>query len=214
VVLPGHEHDGAGDRLESIESVAGSVIAAAQEMRGRPLMVYGHCGGVALATEIARRLEAGSFDLRGLVVGASYPPTDRSVLDHDPFSGLRDSELAARFGALGGFGSLTQEEAETIGRLLRHDGGEARRYFQAALSDPPNRLRSPLVCLVGDEDPLTLRHLDEWRGWSLVAESARLRVLPGGHYFVREHPALVADQLLELLSAPAIPASTPSEIPA
>jgi amino acid adenylation domain-containing protein len=211
VVLPGHEHDGAEDRLEPIASVADAVVAAAREMQGRPLIVYGHCGGVALATEIARRLESLSFDLRSLVVGASYPPADGSALDQDPFAGVDDAELARRFGALGGFEDLTEDEALSIGRLLRHDGGEARRYFRAALSDRPRRLRTPLVCLLGDGDPLTLDHPGEWDSWSLVAENTRLQVLPGGHYFVREHPALVADRLLELVDEPAILVSPPME---
>ncbi|MGP3947715.1 non-ribosomal peptide synthetase [Streptomyces sp. 7N604] len=208
VRLPGHEHDGTDEAPQPIEAVADAVIGSARELKDRPLLVYGHCGGVALATEIARRLEGEGLDLRGLVVAASYPPGGVAELEEDPFAALSDVELAESFARLGGFSDLSEGEARVIGRLLRHDGGEARRYFRQALARPDDRLRTPLTCLIGDSDPLTEDYADGWRNWGLIAPRHELVVLTGDHYFVREHPRDVADRLLAALDPTSPIAST------
>ncbi|WP_152447183.1 non-ribosomal peptide synthetase [Janthinobacterium sp. HH01] len=201
VRLPGHEHDGSDEALQPLERVAAAVADAAARFAGRPLLVYGHCGGVALATEIVRRLEAAALDVRGLVVAASYPPHDAAELDSDPFAGQSDQELAMGFARLGGFSELTAAEAQSIGRLLRHDGGEARKYFRARLQAAGGKLRTPLLCLIGEDDPLTRDYLTTWSAWRQCAERCALQLLPGDHYFVRQYPQLVADRLLATLAA-------------
>ncbi|MCW8217650.1 non-ribosomal peptide synthetase [Streptomyces griseolus] len=209
VRLPGHEHDGTDEPLQAVEPVARSVAAAARELKDRPLLVYGHCGGVALATEITRQLEADGLDVRRLVVAASYPPAEASGLADDPFAEQTDVELARAFAGLGGFTDLTDEEAGTIGRLLRHDGTEARRYFRQALDRaagrPEGLLATPLTCLIGDSDPLTEDYAEGWRTWGLLAPDHELAVLPGDHYFVRAHPEEVAGRLLAALAPTADP---------
>ncbi|NHZ41744.1 non-ribosomal peptide synthetase [Massilia aquatica] len=200
VRLPGHEHDGSDEPLQPIESVAAAVVQAAARFCGRPLLVYGHCGGVALATEIARRLESGAHDLRALVVGASYPPRQAAELEHDPFAGQSDQDLAMGFARLGGFGELSAAEAQAIGRLLRHDGAEARRYFRARLGQAGEKVRTPLTCLIGQSDPLTSGYAGQWSAWRLCAERCELQVLPGDHYFVRHSPHLVAERLMAALA--------------
>lgn len=204
VSLPGHEH-GPSDRAEAlqpIETVAQSVVQAAQRFAGRPLLVYGHCGGVALALEITRRLEACGIDVRALFVAASYPPHDPAALTIDPFAGQSDEQLAMSFAELGGFAELDVTEARYIGRLLRHDGAEARRYFGACLSQPMAKIRTPLNCLIGKDDPLTLDYGTGWTAWRQCAERADMHVLPGHHYFLNQHPDLLAQQLLAAITEP------------
>lgn len=201
VRLPGHEHDGADEPLEPVDTVARAVAEAARGFAGRPLLVYGHCGGVAFATEIARLLEGAGADLRGLIVAAAYPPDSAEALDDDPFAAVDDVELAEQFAKLGAFGGLSEDEARVIGRLLRHDGTEARRYFRHALTDSPGRLRAPLTCLIGDSDPLTADFVEGWHSWGRVAEEYELVVLPGDHYFISEHAAHVARHVLTALDA-------------
>ncbi|GHA94628.1 non-ribosomal peptide synthetase [Streptomyces termitum] len=214
VRLPGHEHDGTDERPESVATVARSVAEAARDLKDRPLVVYGHCGGVALATEIARLLEEDGLDVRHLVVGASYPPAAQDSLDEDPFAELTDRALARSFAELGGFDELADDEADTIGRLLRHDGTEARRYFRGVLDrvadSPEGLLRTPLTCLIGEEDPLTEGYAEGWRSWGRLAPRHSLVVLPGDHYFVRGHADLVAERLLAAVgpAEPAHPAGT------
>jgi amino acid adenylation domain-containing protein len=192
VALPGHEHDGQETLLQPIQTVADTVISEIRAMEGRPLIVYGHCGGVALAAELARRLEADGANLIGVIMGAAYPPTDPSILENDPYAALDDLELASSFARLGGFDDITNEEATTVGRLLRHDGYEARKFFKLLSASMPRPLQAPLICLIGDEDPLTQDYRDGWRGWQQFAEHANYAVVRGGHYFVRENPELVA----------------------
>ncbi|MEH0971266.1 amino acid adenylation domain-containing protein [Micromonospora sp. CPCC 205546] len=201
VRLPGHEHGGTDEALQPLDTVADAVVEASRGLKDRPVVIYGHCGGVALATEIARRLEQQGFDLRGLTVGASYPPERVNELDDDPFAVVDDVELAMRFAALGGFDDLSDDEARTIGRLLRHDGTEARRYFRRLLAQPGEPLRAPLSCLIGDKDPLTEDYAEGWRSWQRLAARSELLVLPGDHYFVRERPQDVAEHLAAVLAA-------------
>ncbi|MBM7092496.1 amino acid adenylation domain-containing protein [Streptomyces sp. S12] len=218
VRLPGHEHDGGDEQPQSVPAVARAVAEAARDLKDRPILVYGHCGGVALATEITRLLEEDGLDVRHLVVAASYPPTAGDALADDPFAELTDRELARSFAELGGFEDLDDDEAETIGRLLRHDGTEARRYFRQALDQvaqrPDGLLRTPLTCLIGEDDPLTEGYAEGWRGWGLLAPRHELVVLPGDHYFVRGHADLVADQLVAAArpAAPARSAATTTEV--
>ncbi|WP_051722476.1 non-ribosomal peptide synthetase [Streptomyces albus] len=205
VRLPGHEHDGTDEAPQAVDVIARTVTEAARELKDRPLLVYGHCGGVALATEITRLLEADGLDVRRLIVAASYPPAAGDDLADDPFAGRSDRELARAFAELGGFNDLSDDEAEVIGRLLRHDGTEARRYFRQALNraaeNPDGLLRTPLTCLIGDEDPLTEGYAEGWHSWGLLAPRHELAVLPGDHYFVRAHPGEVADRLLAALAS-------------
>lgn len=202
VRLPGHEHDGSDEALQPLDAVAQAVAAAAAEQFAhRPVVVYGHCGGVALATEIARRLEARALDVRALVVAASYPPRHAADLEHDPFADQSDEQLAMGFARLGGFEDLSAAEAKAIGRLLRHDGTEARRYFHARLSAPDGRIRAPLSCLIGAADPLTADYAEKWSAWRLCAERCELHVLPGDHYFVRQYPQSVAECLMAAVAA-------------
>ncbi|MFI2782680.1 amino acid adenylation domain-containing protein [Streptomyces sp. ALB3] len=219
VRLPGHEHDGTDEQPQDVDTVARAVAEAARDLKDRPLLVYGHCGGVALATEITRLLEEEGLDVRHLVVAASYPPAAGDSLADDPFAELSDRELARSFAALGGFDDLGDEEAETIGRLLRHDGTEARRYFRGALdrvaTAPGGLLRTPLTCLIGEADPLTEGYAEGWHSWGLLAPSHELAVLPGDHYFVRGHADLVAERLLAVAgpAAPAHPDGTAGPAP-
>ncbi|TDV56269.1 non-ribosomal peptide synthetase [Actinophytocola oryzae] len=189
VRLPGH--DDFAEAPRPIDVVAPAVAEAARALGGRPLLVYGHCGGVALATEVARLLERDGADLRGLVVAAAYPPPAGHV-PVDPFESVSDVELAEQFAKLGGFTDLSEEDARVIGRLLRHDGDEARRYFQRDLAP----LSTSLTCLIGDTDPLTSDHETGWHGWARIATRVRRAVVTGDHYFVRDQPAEVVDQLL------------------
>jgi amino acid adenylation domain-containing protein len=212
VRLPGHEHDRADEPLEPVTTVAGAVAEAARGLSGRPLAVYGHCGGVALATEIARMLENAGADLRGLIVAAAYPSASAEELDDDPFAEIGDVELAEQFAELGAFAGLREDEALAIGRLLRHDGTEARRYFRDALAGSPVRVRAPLTCLIGDSDPLTAGYAEGWLGWGAFAEDQELVVFPGDHYFIREHAANVARHVLAALGAFDPATATPTEV--
>jgi amino acid adenylation domain-containing protein len=200
VRLPGHSHDGSDAALQSVESVAQAVVDSAEALSKRPLLIYGHCGGVAVATEIARRFESAGVSPRALFVGASYPtPADGTPQPVDAFSSHTDTDLARYFAELGGFSSLTDEQALLIGRLLRHDGNEAQRYFRNALTRLKAPLRSPLICLIGRDDPLTLDYRNGWQTWGMLASNHRLTLVPGGHYFVSENPEAVAETLLQAL---------------
>ncbi|MCE7082632.1 non-ribosomal peptide synthetase [Streptomyces sp. ST2-7A] len=216
VRLPGHEHDDTSEAPQPVEVIARAVAEAARGMKDRPLLVYGHCGGVALATEITRLMEEEGLDVRHLFVAASYPPSASDGLLDDPFTQRTNRELARSFAELGGFNDLSDEEAEVIGRLLRHDGTEARRYFRQALErvaeGSGQTLRTPLTCLIGDDDPLTEGYAEDWRSWGLFASRHELVVLPGDHYFVRAHPDKVADHLLTVLSPVPMP-ETHTEVP-
>ncbi|WP_372422067.1 non-ribosomal peptide synthetase [Salinarimonas chemoclinalis] len=201
VRLPGHEHDASDEALASVAEIGGRVLEAARMLGERPIVVYGHCGGVALATEITRRLEDAGMNVRGLVVAAAYPSGATQEPDGELFAGISDLDLAGEFASLGGFEDIRPDEARAIGRLLRHDGNAARRYFRDCVTRAAPRLATPLTCLIGEEDPLTESWASDWRAWELFAERCALERLPGDHYFVRAHPDLVARHVRAALAA-------------
>ncbi|WP_148219481.1 non-ribosomal peptide synthetase [Azospirillum sp. B510] len=201
VRLPGHDHDASSEPLQSVREIGARVAEAAAEFGDRPILVYGHCGGVALATEIARRLENAGADLRGLVVAAAYPHHALQQPAGELFAGISDRDLAGEFAALGGFEDIGPDEAREIGRLLRHDGNEARRYFHNCVADALPRLSTPLTCLIGRDDPLTRSYESDWIAWRTFAERCAIRLMPGDHYFVRTHPQQVANELCAVLAS-------------
>ena len=78
----------------------------------------------------------------------------------------------------------TDQDRLSIGTLRIHSAND--RY------QPGPALTCPVVALTGDNDRRV--SLDQARAWSDVADTAfDLRVSGGGHFFLGEHTAEVAD---------------------
>jgi surfactin synthase thioesterase subunit/NAD(P)-dependent dehydrogenase (short-subunit alcohol dehydrogenase family)/acyl carrier protein/malonyl CoA-acyl carrier protein transacylase len=171
-----------------------------------PVSIYGHCGGVVTAFELARRIEAAGGEVLQLFAGGIFPDAAKRNgidLSTESLRSVEDAQLFAFVESLGGLpGALTAEEVRPILVGMREDAVWMSRYFDTFSRDEAKRLRVPMSCLIGSADPMT-------RGWEQHAESWRLYcksssthlVEGGGHYFVTAQAARVAQIITDVLDA-------------
>ncbi|GAA4103336.1 thioesterase [Nonomuraea soli] len=192
--LPGRENRIAEPPVFSVEDIADEIAPAT----GEPYALYGHSMGARVAFEVVRELRRRGLPLPvRLYVGGAHPPHARvplaAIVDlpDDAFI----EQLIRRAGAM----PLLRTEPEIQELLLpvlRADLGWLRRYrFR-----PEAPLEVPVVAFTGLGDhELTLADV---AGWARHGTAGfRLRVLRGGHLFVRddaaELAALIAADLAE-----------------
>lgn len=166
---------------------------------GRPYALFGHSMGAILAYETARLLAASAVPspvrlfLSGR--GAPSPEPRRS----DLLGG--DAELLAEIRRLGGTGRRVLDEPELLEMAL-----PALRADYRALGSyrwiPGPSLDVPFTVLVGESDPVV--PTDDARGWlGHSTREGRMRVFPGGHFYLDEAVTEVADEVRTSLSAAA-----------
>jgi surfactin synthase thioesterase subunit len=200
VRLPGHDV-GVAEPLRPLADVAAE---AAREIlstvRGR-LALYGHCLGVALTVELARRLEDAGRDVDRVYLGGSFPFPTRRFLGVDlirlvPFRRRRSDEQTMRYlRSLGGFEDVVEEdELRQVMTAFRHDSRAAGRWFTQRYAERSGvRLAAPVTFVVGGADPETSGYRRRYRRWERFSASVELAVVPGGgHYFVKHHAAELA----------------------
>ncbi|GAA2230842.1 hypothetical protein GCM10010413_30610 [Promicromonospora sukumoe] len=205
VELPGHDSSRPGEALEALDAVADRIVAELPAIEG-PVLFYGHCLGVALTVEVARRAEAAGVDVTGVALGAGFPtarlpgkvfdwiyrnlPVDRLSSDREYLEYLR---------ARGGFTDLDDAEQAFTLRNVRHDARDAEEYFTAAYRAELEPLRAPVLSVVGARDRVTEHYEERHHEWSHFTDGGvELSVLPrAGHFFVRDHAVPLADSLVD-----------------
>jgi pyochelin biosynthesis protein PchC len=166
--------------VEDMGRAADTVAAALLPLLDRPLALFGHSLGAAMAYEVSRRLSTrtGTQPVLLLVSGRPAPDRQRRTVRH------RDSDdaLWSHVAALGG----------TRTELLAHE--ELRRTFLPPLrSDyrlselyravPGPRLHCPVVAMIGERDSEV--DADEARAWADVTRGPfGLRTFAGDHFYL------------------------------
>jgi surfactin synthase thioesterase subunit len=195
IQYPGRQ-DRLGDPLvDTIEGLADACVAELRPWLDRPVVLFGHSMGAAVAFEVARRLERTGTALLGLIASGgrapSLPRTDR-IHERDE-AGLVE-EMA----------KLNGTDAETLGdiELLRMVLPALRSDYQAIemyCCEPEDTVRAPILVLTGaDDDRVSPEQAGLWSRHT--TGSCTVEVLPGGHFFptaeqervtglVREHVA-------------------------
>ncbi|SFB44018.1 amino acid adenylation domain-containing protein [Amycolatopsis marina] len=203
VAIPGHDVGLSEEAVpfdELVERLAGEIL---ERIEG-PLAIYGHCGvGNALAVGVARRLEEQGRELEVVYIGAIFPfarlkgmvGTLRTRLER-----LRSNQFYSNW--LKGMGvdtdDLDPEQADRIISNMRADGRAAEEYFSQLLDRRVDKLRAPIVSVVGSEDPVTDYYAERYREWEFLTDTTALVVLDqAGHFFLRYR----ADELAEIVTA-------------
>ncbi|MFG2957399.1 thioesterase II family protein [Streptomyces sp. NPDC048291] len=189
VRYPGRE-DRFGDPFPPrLEALADDIADALQELTRHRLVLFGHSMGASLAHEVALR-----FQERGC------PPAALCV------SGRRPTH------ALAGRQMISGTDEEIIAHVVSFDASRAAVFADPDLREivlPAVRadyhlvddyaggrrplLDCPVYGYTGDSDSeVTPEQMRRWA--ELTRDSFRLRVLPGGHFYLRaEEPGLLAD---------------------
>ncbi|MCX5193513.1 amino acid adenylation domain-containing protein [Streptomyces sp. NBC_00249] len=201
--LPGHDAGRPHEEFCSLEDTARRAVEEIrQTVAGRPVMLWGHCVGSALAVETARLLEAeGSAPVHVFVGGKLLHSAEITRQGLEQAAAMTDDDIVRWLVDETGFAefdSLRPEHAKFVAGVFRHDAGSANGYLLAAEEQGPKaRLSAPLTAVFAGDDPLTPDHGQRFDAWSLFSDQPQLVELGGGgHYFCRTAAPEVADVVL------------------
>jgi surfactin synthase thioesterase subunit len=182
VQYPGRQDRLAEQPLTQIDSLADRIAPVVAEHVGdRPFACFGHSMGAALAFEVTRRLEQAGRGPALLFASGRRAP---SVPVTDQVHPRGDEALVAevrRFDAANARMLEHRAVRDMILPALRADY-TANETFICPAERPVN---SPIMALVGDDDPVTLvADAAEWHRHT-TAHFA-MRVFRGGHFFLTD----------------------------
>ncbi|TDC58994.1 thioesterase [Micromonospora sp. KC207] len=192
VQYPGRQDRRAEPALRTIGELADGVFAACG-VPDRPTVLFGHSMGAVIAFEVAQRIErADATHLLGLVCSGRRGP---AVPGPDDVHRRSDAGLIQEVRELSGTSAGLLDDEEIVRMILpalRADYGAVETYRMT----PGARLGCPVSILTGDADPRV--SVPAARAWADVTDGgSRLRVLPGGHFFLDEGRAEVAAAIRE-----------------
>lgn len=181
VQYPGREDRIGEPCVTGMDEMAGRVTEAITPALGRPVALFGHSMGAAIACEVARRLEArGQADLRWLFVSARrvtvQPPATAVHL-------LDDEGVLSHLRSLGGTDEMVfaaPELRSLILRLARCDYRLIETYRPAGVMP----LTAPILAAGGSDDPhATPEDMKQWAG--LTTGEFVHKTFDGGHFYLR-----------------------------
>ncbi|WP_394821441.1 type I polyketide synthase [Pendulispora albinea] len=193
VQLPGREHRLREELPSSFEALVTVLAGQIAPRLDRFAVFFGHSLGSYVAFEVARELQrTGAKIPQHLIVSGSWGPRlhaeKRDLLNgEDRLAGL---ELPANLRDDGVFMRVLQERLDADARLLmsyRHR--------------PRPELFSPITALYGEHDPwLDALSVEAWK--HETARSFRLQAFPGGHMFLQQQAAEVANLIASAFNVP------------
>jgi len=196
VRLPGRESRLAEAPFERMAPLVAALADAIQPYLTQPFAFFGHSMGAAVAFELARLLRQRGLPLpRVLVASAARAPQYRR--NHVPPPAPTDDQLLDELRRLQGIPAEMLDDPvllRSILAALKADAALYRNYIY--IDDAP--LPCPIRAYGGFADPnVRPEHLEAW-GQQTTA-SFRVRIFPGGHFYLNAHAAelraaLLADQ--------------------
>ncbi|WP_278262167.1 alpha/beta fold hydrolase [Nocardia sp. AG03] len=198
VQYPGRQ-DRLGDPFVTDLHVLADRIAAALLARpGSQRVLFGHSMGATVAYETALRLDAAGEPVRALIVSGrpapSFPETG-TLHRADDSALIDDLERLASDPASVAVLRTEPGLAELVLPALRADYQAVETYRQR----PGAVLRCPVLALVSTEDPTTtVAQAERWR--EVTDGEFAVRTFPGGHFYLDDQPAAVAEAITPHLS--------------
>jgi surfactin synthase thioesterase subunit len=191
LAIPGHDVGLDEDPLPFDELARRTTEEILATVAG-PIVLYGHCGvGGALVVEVARRVEAAGRKVDSVYVGAIFPfartrgPVSRLLgwLDRRASNRHYATWLTSRGVAMD---ELDPDQAERIITNMRADSERAEEYFTDLFGRHPERLRAPVISVLGERDPATDYYEERYREWHFLTGTCAAVVLDeAGHFFLK-----------------------------
>jgi surfactin synthase thioesterase subunit len=216
IALPGHDYDRQGEPLKTIEEVAGLCVEEIKRKVTGPLAIYGHSGGVALAVELARQLEAQALEIQTIFLAGALPGTKLSLLTQGMAAQVaqalrptRDQDLLAYLQSLGAYTDFEgPDELKLMLKCARYDGRLSAEYFRRVIGrGRPARLNAPIACIVADKDRLTQGYETRYSEWTAFSARVSLSIVDDhDHFFVKSRAREVAEIIQQTIGgAPSAP---------
>lgn len=196
VQYPGRQERYRERPFESLHELADAAASELVALADRPLALFGHSLGAAVAFEVARRLERDS----GTGVVALFASGRRApgALRVEDVHRRDDAGLIAEVRSLEGTDSRVLDDADVLRLVLpalRADYTAIETYRP----EPDSVIRAPVVVLVGDRDPqVTIDEAVAWRNHT--TGGVDLRIFGGGHFYLLEHRAEVLDAVASVVA--------------
>ncbi|MGW6269652.1 thioesterase II family protein [Streptomyces sp. NPDC055060] len=195
VELPGHGTRIGERPLTRMADVVTGIETALDALPEQPLVIFGHSMGAVVGWELARSLRhRRGHPVHAMITAASPAPTAPPPARWARGAATPDEELFALLDHSRSLPAQLRENTEFLDLYL-----PVLRADLEILSGHRARREDPLACAlrvyVGADDPL-VGEAEAWP-WSPqdVAGDRRLRIFPGGHFFLHEHPGPVLDGL-------------------
>ena len=198
--LPGIEvhavcYPGRAERIDEpppadLRLLAAEIAEAVVPLADRPLALFGHSLGAAVALEAARALQERGIAPAHLIASGSraapLPDPAELATDEDP------DAVAARLVRLGGTDAELADDPYFRELVLPYVISDGRMFHAYAHRSEP-MLHCPVTTIVGDRDADADR-----RPWPELTDAGFAeRVVPGEHFYLIDEPpyALVRDRL-------------------
>ncbi|MCG5432538.1 alpha/beta fold hydrolase [Mycobacterium sp. MYCO198283] len=187
-----------GDRLThpapaGVPELADDLFAAANWAELAPLRLFGHCMGAVVAFEFARVAERRGVAVDALWASASEAP---STVAARPDLPTAQADILAELADLGGTDARLLADDDFVDLLLpavRADYAAFNRYS----CDAGVTVAADIHTLGGDDDHRVDEHM--LRRWQPHTTGAfTVSTFPGGHFYVNDHLADIAELVHEL----------------
>ncbi|MGI5336491.1 thioesterase II family protein [Streptomyces sp. CA-181903] len=183
VRYPGREDRFEDPLVPDMATLADRVTAALPLSADRPLTLFGHSMGAAVAFEVARRIEAACpGGLARLCVSGRPAP---HAAPESQVHLLPDEDLVEDLRALAGTSEAILDDAEFRALFLpavRND----YRLIETYRPEPGARIGAPVAAFCGTHDPhVRPEEMPRWR--EVTSGGFTLRTFPGGHFYLQDH---------------------------
>ncbi|MEU8814279.1 alpha/beta fold hydrolase [Actinoplanes sp. NPDC048796] len=181
--------------IDDLMVLAERVTEAVRPLADRPLALFGHSMGAALAFEVALRLEADGVRPSMLFASGRRSPT-RSREDENVHR-LDDAGVVRELRKLSGTDTRFLDDRELLAMILpavRSDYTAIERYRMV----PGSRVAAPITVLTGDSDPKT--SIADAEAWEDVTTGPfAMHVFRGGHFFLADRRSEVINTITDAL---------------
>ena len=191
IELPGHGARLGEPAFTRMDKLVDALSEALEPLLAVPFAFFGHSMGAAIAYEAAKRLRRATGPVHLFV---SARPAPDPEFEPRALHRLSDAGLLAALACFGGTPLAVLARADLMAALLpgiRADLELIETYAPAG----GEVLDCPITALGGAEDRMIDRRgLESWSGFS--RGKFRLRLFPGGHFYLADAAAAVVAELL------------------
>ncbi|PPQ15468.1 putative thioesterase [Bradyrhizobium sp. AC87j1] len=191
VQLPGREERIAETACRSMQALTAELLEAMTPCLHRPLALFGHSFGAAVAFELTRQLRRKPSHLfvSSWVPMHASPGAVRSAQ-------LTDFDFTARIVRYGGLPEAVANDREMMSVLIEPMRADFE-VLETYRPEPPVCLACPMTLLGGEDDPVVRPELLE--RWASHLHAPKPALFPGGHFYLRASLPKLVDLVVSTL---------------